>query len=74
MIIATVRANQATATAHWRLRWAIYVLKAERRLPAAWVQRLRLGTPQTDPKTGGSVYRCVCVGGGVLVQTTEKSV
>jgi hypothetical protein len=57
MIIATVRANQATATAHWLHRWAIYVLKAERRLPAGWVQRLRLGTPTADPKTGAPVYR-----------------
>lgn len=57
MILRTFRANEGASTAHWRLRWAIYVLKAERRLPNAWAQRLRLGTPTRDPKTGQSVYR-----------------
>jgi hypothetical protein len=59
MIITTVRANQLTATAFWRHRWSMYVLKAERRLPPAWAQRLRLGTPSYDPKTGHCVYRWV---------------
>lgn len=57
MIIHTWRANQFTATSHWKHRWALYVLKAERRLPASWAQRLRLGQEAWDPKAQKSVYR-----------------
>lgn len=47
MIIRTYthNLNERVGEAHWRRRWAAYTLKAERRMPAAWVRRLRLGQP-----------------------------
>jgi hypothetical protein len=57
MIIRTYSTAQKAAEAHWRRRWASYVVKAERRMPAAWVRRLRLGQPAWDPKTQRPLYR-----------------
>jgi hypothetical protein len=57
MIIRTHATARKAAKAHWRRRWAAYVVKAERRMPAAWVRRLRLGQPAWDPKTQRPLYR-----------------
>jgi hypothetical protein len=61
MIITTWHANQVTAVSHWKHRWALYVLKAERRLPPSWAQRLRLGQPAWDANAQCTVYRWVVV-------------
>lgn len=58
MIISTWRTCQAAAHASWKHRWALYVIKAERRLPHAWMQRLRLGQLSYDPVSQQPVYRC----------------
>jgi len=57
MIITTWSTTQGIAESNWRHRWAIYCVKAERRLPEAWVQRLRLGQQAWDPKTQRIIYR-----------------
>ncbi|GBF97002.1 hypothetical protein Rsub_09799 [Raphidocelis subcapitata] len=56
MIIRTYATTQHAAEAHWRRRWAIYTVKAERRMPQALVQRLRLGQPAWDPRSGRQQY------------------
>ncbi|KAI8467692.1 MAG: hypothetical protein J3K34DRAFT_32028 [Monoraphidium minutum] len=56
MIIRTYNTAQEAAEAHWRRRWATYCVKAERRMPAAWVQRLRLGQPAWDPMSRQHQY------------------
>ncbi|KAF8062894.1 TRPV6 [Scenedesmus sp. PABB004] len=56
MIINTWVTTQAAAEEHWRHRWAIYVVKAERRLPAGLVRRLRLGTRTWDPAARKPLY------------------
>ncbi len=58
MILHTYMTAQKAAEGHWRRRWAAYVVKAERRMPRAWVQRLRLGQPTFDAKSGRTIYRC----------------
>lgn len=57
MIIKTWGTTQEVAELYWRHRWAIYVIKAERRLPSAWVQRLRLGQLTYDPVSDKRVHR-----------------
>eukprot|EP00878_Enallax_costatus_P020818 GHUV01022018.1.p2 GENE.GHUV01022018.1~~GHUV01022018.1.p2 ORF type:complete len:100 (+),score=14.68 GHUV01022018.1:189-488(+) len=56
MIINTWNTAQSAAEASWKHRWAVYVIKAERRLPNMWVQRLRLGQQAWDPITRKPVY------------------
>jgi hypothetical protein len=58
MIIKTWNTTQEAAESYWKHRWAIYVIKAERRLPRAWVQRLRLGQLTYDPVSDKRVHRC----------------
>lgn len=57
MILHTWQTTQGPAELYWKHRWAIYVIKAERRLPAKWVQRMRLGQPTWDPVSMKPVYR-----------------
>jgi hypothetical protein len=57
MIIKTWGTTQEAAESYWKHRWAIYVIKAERRLPRAWVQRLRLGQLTYDPVSDKRVHR-----------------
>lgn len=57
MIIKTWGTTQEAAEGYWKHRWAIYVIKAERRLPRAWVQRLRLGQLTYDPVSDKRVHR-----------------
>ncbi|WIA19587.1 hypothetical protein OEZ85_005527 [Tetradesmus obliquus] len=56
MIIKTWGTTQEAAEGYWKHRWAIYVIKAERRLPRAWVQRLRLGQLTYDPVSDKRVH------------------
>ncbi len=59
MIIRTYDTCQSIAYKQWRRRWAMYVLKAERRMPKAWVLKHRLGQLAWDPKTNRPAYRWV---------------
>eukprot|EP00882_Tetradesmus_deserticola_P007181 GHRQ01007561.1.p1 GENE.GHRQ01007561.1~~GHRQ01007561.1.p1 ORF type:complete len:151 (+),score=89.36 GHRQ01007561.1:297-749(+) len=56
MIIKTWGTTQEVAELYWKHRWALYTIKAERRLPRAWVQRLRLGQLTYDPVSGKRVH------------------
>jgi hypothetical protein len=57
MIIKTWGTTQEAAEGYWKHRWAIYVIKAERRLPRSWVQRMRLGQLTYDPVSDKRVHR-----------------
>jgi hypothetical protein len=56
MIVRTWALAQGPAEGAWRRRWALYTLKAERRMPAAWRRAHRLGQPAWDPRTGRYAY------------------
>lgn len=56
MIIRTYNTTQEQGVLQWRRRWAIYVLKAERRMPRSWQQRARLGQLAYDPGLQRNVY------------------
>ena len=56
MIIRTYDAADQTAEKRWRRRWALYCLKAERRMAGACVARSRLGQLAWDPRAQRQVY------------------
>jgi hypothetical protein len=57
MIIRTYNTAQEDGVRHWRRRWAIYVVKSERRMPSGWLQHHRLGQRTWDPRLQRTVYR-----------------
>ena len=56
MIIRTYDRAETSAERHWRRRWALYCLKAERRMTGGCVARSRLGQLAWDPRTKRQVY------------------
>lgn len=59
LLVHTYGSAREMAGKTWKLRWALYVIRAEARLPHVWQQRYRVGQVAYDPALQQRVYNHV---------------